>query len=335
MSEIVATVQPRDIRTVTTEIKTITRQAQQIVLTAAIEIGRRLVEAKAMVEHGEWGQYLKQEVEFSQSTANNFMRLYEEYGDKQESFFAPKSQALENLPYTKALRLLSLPAEERTEFAEHNDVESMSTRQLEQALKDLAESKQREARAIQEADTAADAVLKMEMKIKETNGQTEMLRLMAETAEGKADKAEKEAAHLREQLTKAQKDLKAALTAAKSPKIPDDQMAKIRAEAEAQAAMEAESKAKKAVEQAEKKAEQAQKDTEAARMELEKVQRAQKASDSHVAVFKVIFDQVQVDFNRLSGALKNVESANPETAAKLRAAVGAMLDKMGKELGYA
>ena len=40
----------RDIKTVTTEIRTLHRQAQCMVLGYAIEIGRRLKEAKAMLD---------------------------------------------------------------------------------------------------------------------------------------------------------------------------------------------------------------------------------------------------------------------------------------------
>lgn len=331
MSDIIDTT-ARGIGTVTAEIKFLHKQANQFLISSAIEIGRRLVEAKSMLSHGEWGPWLEKEVEYSQSQANDLMRIYREYGTGQESFFG-NSQAIANLPYTKALRLLALPAEERGEFVEKNDVDAMSTRQLEKALEELKEAKNREERAVKEADAAAEAVLKMEQEMKAASGQSEMLRLKAETAEDKAEKAEKNAVHLREQLSKAQKDLASALNAAKNPTISDDQMAKIRSEAEAQAAMEAEAKAKKAVENAEKKAKQAQQEAEAARTALEKARAAQKTSDGNVAVFKVIFDQTQQDFNRLSGALKKVEEASPETAAKLKAAIGAMLDKMGREMG--
>ena len=73
----------RDIKTVTTEIRTLHRQAQCMVLGYAIEIGRRLKEAKAMLDHGQWGPWLREEVDFSQSSANNFMRIFEEYGAQQ------------------------------------------------------------------------------------------------------------------------------------------------------------------------------------------------------------------------------------------------------------
>lgn len=110
----------RTVEAVTLEIQTLQRQAQQLLLGYAIEIGRRLVEVKAMLPHGQWGTYIKEQVGYSQSTANNLMRIFEEYGTAQQSIFGPEaiSQAIGNLSYTKALRLLALPADEREAFAQ-------------------------------------------------------------------------------------------------------------------------------------------------------------------------------------------------------------------------
>ena len=103
----------RTVEAVTLEIQTLQRQAQQLLLGYAIEIGRRLVEVKAMLPHGQWGTYIKEQVGYSQSTANNLMRIFEEYGTAQQSIFGPEaiSQAIGNLSYTKALRLTPLPAD--------------------------------------------------------------------------------------------------------------------------------------------------------------------------------------------------------------------------------
>ena len=96
-----------------------------------------------MLPHGQWGGYVREQLGYSQSTANNMMRIFEEYGAAQQSLFGPeaKSQALGNLSYTKALRLLALPADEREEFAEANDVEAMSTRELEAAIRERDEAR--------------------------------------------------------------------------------------------------------------------------------------------------------------------------------------------------
>ena len=145
---------PRTVETVTLEIRTLQRQAQQIMLGYAVEIGRRLEEVKAILPHGQWGDYLKNEVDYSQSTANNFMRIYREYGAAQQSLFGgeAKSQAFANLTYTKALRLLAIPnEEEREQFMAEHDVEGMSNRELDKALKEREEALEAAAAAQEEA----------------------------------------------------------------------------------------------------------------------------------------------------------------------------------------
>ena len=125
------------------EIVTFDRQAKITAVSCAIEIGERLLEAKDLVPHGEWGNWLKQNVNYSQSTANNFMRLYKEYGNDQGSLFTTmtNSQTIMNLDVSKALALTVLPAEEREEFVAEHDVENMSTRDLKEALQENKELK--------------------------------------------------------------------------------------------------------------------------------------------------------------------------------------------------
>ena len=108
------------------EIGVIKGQTRDAILRSSVEIGRRLVEAKALLPHGEWGNWLLESVDYSQSTANNLMRIYEEYGN---------SQALGNLSYTKALALLGVPADEREQFATEHDAEHVSARELQAIVK--------------------------------------------------------------------------------------------------------------------------------------------------------------------------------------------------------
>ena len=128
------------------EIITFDRQAKITAVSCAIEIGERLLEAKDLVPHGEWGTWLKENVNYSQSTANNFMRLYKEYGNNQGSLFTTltNSQTIMNLDVSKALALTVLPPEEREEFVAEHDVEQMSTRDLKEALQENRELKQQQ-----------------------------------------------------------------------------------------------------------------------------------------------------------------------------------------------
>lgn len=143
----------RTLDVVTLEIQTLQRQAIEVNLMYAIEIGRRLTEAKAMLPHGQGGDYLKTQVSYSQSTANNLMRIFREYGDNQQSLFgAAKSQTFANLPYSKALRLLAIPdEEEREQFAADHDLDAMSVRELEKAIKARDEAEEKAIAAEDEA----------------------------------------------------------------------------------------------------------------------------------------------------------------------------------------
>ena len=123
------------------EINSIKEQTRKILLFNSIEIGRKLTEAKTLIDHGEWGEWLEKYVDYSQRTASNLMRIFTDYGSSQITLFCDnaKSQALANLSYTQAVALLGIPQEEREAFIEEQDIDSMSTRELQQAIKERQE----------------------------------------------------------------------------------------------------------------------------------------------------------------------------------------------------
>lgn len=87
-----------------------------------IQLGNELNKAKEKVPHGEWGTWLRKRVQFSQRTANIYMRIAKEFGSN--------SQAVSNLKITKLALLLDVPEEKRTSFIEEHNVREMSTREL-------------------------------------------------------------------------------------------------------------------------------------------------------------------------------------------------------------
>lgn len=126
------------------EVRNLTAAARYLTVWYAVEIGRRLTEAKEMVAHGEWLDWLKRETEFSQPTASRFMRIYAEYGADQGNLFGAETKysTLNNLSVSNALKLLAVPEEERESFAAEVDAEHLSTRELEQAIRERDELKQ-------------------------------------------------------------------------------------------------------------------------------------------------------------------------------------------------
>ncbi len=131
MTEITTT---RTAGTIAAEIRTFTAS----MLNNIIEIGRRLCEAKELIPYGSFGDWVRRETGYSVSTANNFMRIFNEYGAAQGCLFGAEaeSQTFGKLSYSKALALLAVPAEERERFAEEHHVEDMSTRELQEAIRE-------------------------------------------------------------------------------------------------------------------------------------------------------------------------------------------------------
>ena len=142
------------------EINKIKEDTKRILIYNSIEIGRKLTEAKEMLPHGEWGKWLKTEVDYSKTTANNLMKIFQEYGSEQINLLGDnlKSQTFENLNYSQATLLLGVPAEEREKFVEENNVEEMSARELKKAIEELKkteEEKEKALKAMEEAEEKA------------------------------------------------------------------------------------------------------------------------------------------------------------------------------------
>lgn len=316
----------RDIQTVTAEIRQLHRQAQCMVLGYAIEIGRKLVEAKAMLPYGQWGQWLKEEVEFSQSSAQNFMRIFEEYGAKQVSLFGDaESQTLGNLPYTHALKLLALPAEEREEFAQEHHVEDISSRELEKLLRERDEA-QADAKSAKDAlDEAAKIAEKADEARRDAEAAAERIakelqeaRGEASNAKGLLERAKKDAETARKSAEESQAALK---ELRENPEVPASVLEEMRRKIEADAAEEAQEKLQEAARREKSMAERA----EESQRRVQELEKLLAAADADTAVFKTWFTAVQEDFRRLEEAAGRVSEKDPEKGDKLAGAVRALL----------
>ena len=128
-------------------------------LNDAVEIGRRLVEAKELVPYGEFESWVERETGYSSSSASNFMRLFTEYGDPQGSLFGASladPQTYGKLTKSKLLLLLSVPREERAEFVKESRAEELSTRELQAAIRERDEAKRAQAEAEKRAAEAEE-----------------------------------------------------------------------------------------------------------------------------------------------------------------------------------
>lgn len=338
----------RDIREITAEIRTIQDSVRRTALSGAIEIGRRLTEAKELLQHGEWGDWLKREFEFSQSTASRLMQLFREYGADQGSLFGAETKyaTLQNISVSNALRLIAIPDEEREEFAAEHDIEHKSAREVEELIRQKKEADARAERAereLKESDEGhALAMAELSEQLQEAEQAARDAKSVAQTANDRV-----------KALTDERDGMAAELEELRSRPVEvavevDEEAVKKAAE---EAKAEAEQKAKAKLEKLEKKLTAATQELEAYKdgdnreleqsraraVELEKElaaerERARKAAelqDADVSAFGVHFVNVQRDFNDLMGALGRIRTATPETAEKLTGAVRALLEKMG------
>lgn len=311
--------QTRDIEIITEEIIGLKNQAKNTFLAYVCEIGKRLCEAKEKLNHGEWGAWLKEKVDFSQSTANNYMNLYDEYGDGSAILLGmgANSQAFANLDYSKAIKLLALPKEEREEFVVENDIENKSVRETDKLIKEHKKALEEKARLEEE-----NARLK---NIKKDAEEAQALALKAQDA---LSLKERELDKIKEQLKEKEQELEDAV----APSLSEDELNKIKKEAKAEAKKEFEAKLETEKQKLEKeislaKEEKSKADAQVkdAERRLKEFEKQVKLQDPLIAKFKTIFEDFQEKGFNL---LEIIENTDKETSIKFRAALNAFLEKM-------
>lgn len=301
----------RTIEAITGEILDAKRAGGEAILT----IGRCLIEAKEMLPHGEWKDWLADRVEFSERAAQRFMRLAREWSNP---------TALSDLGATKALTLLALPAEERERFMEDNNVIDMTTRQLEQAIKERDEARKAAEAAKAEASTAEQARVKMAEDMTLLNARLAGAREDRERALQDAAKLEEELAELKT------RPVDVAVETVADPEALE------KARAEAIAEMQAKlDKAKERQKKAEAQAKEAQADLERTQVQLQESERARKnavlASDEDMATFQVLFQQAQDQANKMRGILLKLRGRADQTAAQgVEKALRALAEVIGR-----
>lgn len=320
MSDIITTT-GRTAQTIAAEICTLDTQGKHICLLYIFEIGKRLVEAKSLVDHGEWGEYLATEVSYSQDTANKYMKVYREYN---VNGVFPNSDTFMNLDFSKAYKLLAVPAEEREDFAKQNNVADMTARQLDQAIK--------ERNAAYDEKAATDAALeKIRAELRDTEQNLLAAQQQAAAAKSSESSWQAEIDKLNAALNKATaaeekakqklKDLK------ENPNIPDAVKEKLVAEARAEAAAEAtadlhaqlDAAQKSAADAAQEKA-TAEAAAKAAQEALANAQKSLRLSNPDVLAFELVLKQMQQNINILNGYRLKVKLTDPELGDRLKGA---------------
>ncbi|MBM6385657.1 MAG: DUF3102 domain-containing protein [Paenibacillus sp.] len=312
----------RTIETIAIEINSIKDQTKKIMLHGSIEIGRRLTEAKEMMPHGDWMNWLADSVDYSQSTANNLMKLFKEYGSDQLTLFGDNadSQALGSLSYTQAVALLGIPAEEREAFVQENDVDSMSTRELQEAVKARKDAEKALKAAQAEAEKAKKAMekeqkLREKLEVQQADHALLVERLEAQAKEAAAaaakaetDEDDGQAAALQEELEKAKQEHAESLAQIKK--------------------LEQELKAKPIDVPA--IVEKVPAEVEAELAELRK--KVAQGTGEEAAIFKAHFKNLNDAFANLLSALEIVGKTDEELHTKYLVATNGLIDRMKAEL---
>ena len=295
-----------------------------------------------MLDHGEWMPWLERETEFSSSSAQRYMKLYEEYGASQQGLFGPEtnSPTLGNLPISKAFALLSVPESDREAFAEEVDAEHISVRELEEKIKELragidAERKRgdeaiREKLEAEELLKTHEELLKsQDASLASAKAQIDELTKINKELENKPVEVAVETVRDEQAIRDAAKEAKEKAEKAAKKKIEDLEKQLNKAENER---AEAVRKAEAADQGAAKKAEAAEKEAEKLRTQLEEARKQLKASDSDITAFGIRFNTLQNEFGYMIAEYRKVAARDPETADKLHEAVRQLIEYFQKEL---
>ena len=328
MNETAITVPVRDINTITSEIRYIQNDVQQYAAQGALKIGERLCEAKALLDHGEFLPWLKDEFGWTDRTAQKLMAVYREFGDSQKSLFGPEinTKTYSDLPVSKLYLLISVPESEREEFVKENNVSEISVREMEKLLREKREAEDESREAHEALDELTD---KYEALSAVARDQKEELETALERGRAEGEKtAAEELARLKKQTEDAEKAVK---LSDKDKKAAEKALAAAKAEAEAARRDLQQLKDNPEVPQEvmDKLRAQFAGAAEAAEARAAELEQQLKTANPTVAVFKVHFEAVQREFSTMVAL---INSADAETGTKLRAAVTAVLDKCKKEV---
>ena len=294
----------RTIETITGEILDAKRAGGEAILT----IGRCLIEAKDMLPHGEWKNWLVDRVEFSERSAQRLMRLAREWSNP---------TTLSDLGASKALSLLALPPEEREQFVAENNVIDMSARQLEQAIKERDEAHKAAEQARAEAATAEQARAKMA----EDMG---LLKARLNGAQADRENAVRDVARLEKELEELKNK---PVDVAVETVVDQEAIEKAREEAVAEI--------KEKLKIARSQRREAQDALAAVQAQLDRIQKEEKraaiSADKDVAQFEVLFNQGQELANKLRGLLLKARGREDRTAAQgMEKALRALAEAIGR-----
>lgn len=302
-------VQERTLPVIISEIKIIEQHVTKTAIEGAIQIGERLQEAKQLAGHGNFGQWCQENLNYSQDTAQKFMKLAREYGG-QNSVLANTAMS-RNFSISNALSLLKLPEEDREKFVEEHPIEDMTNKALEDEIRKLKEEKatlEEEVTEVARDRAEIDGRLsEAEAEVQKLQGQLASAAIDSEKLEKLNEKYEKAKEKLKKEKDGRQKEIDAAIEKERQGIIEQ-------VNAEATGRME-----------------QIAGENDELREKLtETERRLERAARGTVIQFKVLTDQLQDIFEKCGELIIN--EADQETADKMNGALRLIVEQFMEEL---
>ncbi len=130
-----ATTQP----TAISPLDTLAEEAQfysQRIVQDGLQLGRVFTEAKELVQPGKWTEWIGANAGCSERTAQQLMQAYTRFGG---------NPVFSKLERSKMFKMLSLPSGTEEQFAAENDLQSMTAREIETAVKKVRAEEQKKA----------------------------------------------------------------------------------------------------------------------------------------------------------------------------------------------
>ena len=233
----------RDLSVISAEINEIKantsgmlRACEAYTKQSVFEIGKRLCEAKEAVGHGNFGEFLET-VDYSTSTANNLMRIYNEMGN---------DEAFNALSYSQLVALFALPVGERKALLP--DIEDKSSREIKELVKQLDQAKAENEELSSELDEADAKREEVWQKLEAVKGEKKALEKTNASLSADLKKAENEASLEKKKHQDLEKELEEYkskplpvrdLTEAELREISDKARAEVKVELEKQIAKDA------------------------------------------------------------------------------------------------
>ena len=291
-----------------------------------VEAGKRLRIVKGRIGHGEWLDWVENNLTFNKSKAAYIMKLAEK--SEEEGGLFSNFQTFGNIGISKVLALLEAPEEAAKEVVETMPVEDITVRELKEELKRVKD----ENKALSEAGEEERKTAKeLSDHVCELKAKLDMARKQAAQAEAQAAEMPDTSA-LEEQLEvskKALKEYKAKVKADqdRTKREHEAEVEAMKAETEAAAKAAAEKEIAARTEQA---IADAVKDAEGEMETLRReVDRLQKLSDPATGEFKAHADSLQAEFN---ACLAAIDQAAPENKEKWRDAMRGVIEAMEGQL---